>query len=79
MVKMKGSVITFTGKDAKMVRDGAKKSKMTPRQWVIRAIENHAQNILFFNALDKQDQLKSPVAGVQLKTERVKFRREGTD
>lgn len=78
MIKMKGNKITFTGKDAKELKENAKKFKMTPRQYVLTAIETHARNVLFRQALDQTDP-KTRVGGVVLSTERVKLRKEGTD
>jgi hypothetical protein len=78
MVKVKGKIISFTGKDATMVRTAAKKAKLSPQRYVTLAIENYARNVIFLDALDKWDE-KKKIQGVQLKTERIKLRREGTD
>lgn len=78
MVKMKGDLITFTGKDAKMVRDAAKKAKMSPKKWLMAAIETHAKNVLFIEALTRWDE-KPKIQGVQIRKEPVRLRREGTD
>lgn len=78
MVKVKGRIVTFTGKDRKQLLEAAKKAGMTPRQWLILAIETHAQNVLFRQALDQQDP-KTRIGGVELRPKRIKARREGTD
>lgn len=78
MIKMKGNIITFTGKDCKVMREAAKKAKMTPRNWVIMAIETYARNVIFHDALDYTEG-KGRTRGVQLNNPPVRVRREGTD
>jgi len=78
MITVKGNKITFTGKDRTDLIKNAKKFKMTPRQFVLTAVENHARNVIFLDALDKWDE-KKRIQGVQLGYDKVKLRREGTD
>lgn len=42
MIRMKGRVVTVTGKDAKALQEAAKLAKQTPRQFLIRAITAYA-------------------------------------
>ena len=39
MVKVKGRIVTFTGKDLKMLKEAAKLAGMTPRQFLHAALE----------------------------------------
>lgn len=78
MIKVKGNIVSFTGKDRTDLIKNAKKAKMSPTKYVILAIETYARNVLFMDALDKWNE-KKRIQGVQLSTERVKLRKEGTD
>lgn len=46
MIRMKGRVVTFTGKDAKLLQEAADIAKVTKRQYLLSALQLFGQATL---------------------------------
>jgi hypothetical protein len=49
MIKLKGDILTVTGKDEKLLRRYAKEAKMTPKKFLIETIKKIAERYTFLD------------------------------
>lgn len=53
MIKVKGKVVTFTGKDAKQLQDLADSLGKTPQETLEQAIREHMQQLDYVTPIKK--------------------------